>query len=179
MSCKQSVIHINILLNRFKSAQKRFLKSISCPYMLCYVICYVMLCYVMLCYVMLCYVMLCYVMLCYVMLCHVMLCYVILCFVMLWLLLKGYMKGNPRRSWILNSTPWNPDHQILDSRFPVSVEVGFKISVVSGIPDFLSCIPDSTNKKKISWILESLLDLTWSDHTLWVILEKSFRYLVT
>ena len=54
MSCQQSVIPINILLNRFKSALKRFLKSISCPY--------VMLCYVMLCYVMLCYVMFCYVM---------------------------------------------------------------------------------------------------------------------
>jgi hypothetical protein len=36
-------------------------------FLLCYVMCYVMLCYVM-CYVMLCYVMLCYVMLCYVML---------------------------------------------------------------------------------------------------------------
>ena len=148
MTCKQSVIHINILLSRFKSAQKRFLKSISCPYMLCYV-----------------------------MLCYVMLCYVMLCFVMLWLLLTGYMKENPRRSWILNSTPWNPDHQILDSRFPETVEVGFKIPIVSGIPDSLSLF--RILQANIYWILETLLDLTWGDHTLWVILTKSFRYLVT
>ena len=54
----------------------------------------------------------------------------------------------PRQFWILNFTPWNPDHRVLDSRFPVSVEVGFKIPIVSGIPDFLSCIADSTNKQK-------------------------------
>ena len=35
-----------------------------------------------------------------------------------------------------------------DTGFPVSVEVGFKFPVVSGIPDFLSCIPDSTNKQE-------------------------------
>ena len=76
------------------------------------------------------------------MLCYVMLCYVMLCSVL------TTVNSLTRQSWILNSTPWNPDHQILDSRFPVSVEVGFKIPIVSGIPDFLSCIPDSTNKQK-------------------------------
>ena len=74
------------------------------------------------------------------------------------------MKGNPRRSWILNSTPWNPDHQILDSRFPETVEVGFKIPIVSGIPDSLSLF--RILQANIYWILETLLDLTWGDHTL-------------
>ena len=42
MSCHQSVIHANILLNCFKSALKRFLKSISCPLViLCYDYCIV------------------------------------------------------------------------------------------------------------------------------------------
>ena len=69
------------------------------------------------------------------------------------------------------------DHQILDSRFPETVEVGFKIPIVSGIPDSLSLF--RILQANIYWILETLLDLTWGDHTLWVILTKSFRYLVT
>ena len=33
--------------------------------------------------------------------------------------------------------------QVLDSRFFWSVDLGFLIPIVSGIPDSLSCIPDS------------------------------------
>ena len=52
------------------------------------------------------------------------------------------------------------------------MEVGFKIPIVSGIPDFLSLfrIPQA----KISWILETLLDLTWGDHRLWVRSREKF-----
>ena len=49
---------------------------------------------------------------------------------------------NPRQSWILDSSPY-----ILDSRYGIlyslSVELGFRISIVDGILDSLSCIPDS------------------------------------
>ena len=38
-------------------------------------------------------------------------------------------QGNPRQSWILASTLWIPD---------LSVELGFWIPVVSGIPDFFT-----------------------------------------
>ena len=97
MSSQQSVIHINILLNCFKSALKRFLKSISCPY--------VMLCY------------------CYVMLCYVMLSYVILCYVMFWLLQSTCkrIQDSPRPLLGIQITRyWIPDSQYqwkLDSRF--------------------------------------------------------------
>ena len=37
------------------------------------------------------------------------------------------MKGNPRKSWILDSTPWIPDS--------LSVELGFRIPICSGFPD--------------------------------------------
>ena len=48
------------------------------------------------------------------------------------------MKRNPRQSWILNTTLWISDI--------LSVELGFRIpdsNGVSGIPDSLSCVPDS------------------------------------
>ena len=52
------------------------------------------------------------------------------------------MKGNSRQSWILDSTP-----SFTNSRFRIpwslSVKLGFWIPIVSGIPDSLSCIPDS------------------------------------
>ena len=49
----------------------------------------------------------------------------------------------------------------MDSRFPgtgfqsLSVELGFRIAIVSGIPDSLSCIPDSTSN--FSQILDSTI----------------------
>ena len=43
--------------------------------------------------------------------------------------------GNPRQSWILESTPWNTGFQ--------SVELRFWIPIVSEISDFSSGIPDS------------------------------------
>ena len=50
-----------------------------------------------------------------------------------------FLKGNPRQSRILDSTLWIPD-----SGFQfLSVELEFWIPIVSGIPDSLSCIPDS------------------------------------
>ena len=45
-----------------------------------------------------------------------------------------------RQSWILDSTQW-----ILDPGSS-SVEFEFLILIVNGIPDFLSCIPDSKAK---------------------------------
>ena len=45
------------------------------------------------------------------------------------------MSGNPRQSWILDSTPWILV-QVLDSGC-LSVELGFRIPIVSGIPGFL------------------------------------------
>ena len=52
------------------------------------------------------------------------------------------MQGNPIQSGILESTPWIPDSRywILDS---LAVKLGLRIPVASGIPDSLSCIPDS------------------------------------
>ena len=43
----------------------------------------------------------------------------------------------------LDSTPWIPDSRywLPDS---LSVELGYRIPIVSGIPDSFSCIPDST-----------------------------------
>ena len=57
-------------------------------------------------------------------------------------LLTCTILGLLRQSWILDSTPWIPDSSYGwgDS---LSVELGFRISIVSGIPDSLSCIPDS------------------------------------
>ena len=55
------------------------------------------------------------------------------------------MKGNSIQSWILDSTP-----RITNSRFRIpwslSVKLGFWIPIVSGIPDSLSCIPDSKDQ---------------------------------
>ena len=62
--------------------------------------------------------------------------------------------------------PWKgiPDRRILEFRIPgtgcqsLSVELGFWIIIASGIPDSLSCIPDSKDqssafhRQKISWI---------------------------
>ena len=51
--------------------------------------------------------------------------------------------------------------QVLDSK-SFSVDLGFRIPIVSGIPDSYSCIPDSKaqdsgfNKKKISNIPDSI-----------------------
>ena len=75
------------------------------------------------------------------------------------------MYGNPRLSWIQDFTPWIPDsrpaipvpcwwnsdsgYHAMDSGFqacnssPLSVELGFRIPIVSVIADALSCIPDS------------------------------------
>ena len=57
-------------------------------------------------------------------------------------LLMRPTQGNPRQSWTLDSTQW-----ILDSKYwmvvSLSVELGFQIQIVSGIPDSLSCILDS------------------------------------
>ena len=46
------------------------------------------------------------------------------------------MQRNPRQSWILDYSPWIPE----------SLELGFRIPIVSGIPDSYSCILDSTSK---------------------------------
>ena len=44
------------------------------------------------------------------------------------------VQGNPRQSWILDSTPWTPDSRNwIPHSF--SVELGFRIPIVSGIPD--------------------------------------------
>ena len=52
------------------------------------------------------------------------------------------MQGNPRQSWILDSTTW-----ISDSRYWIPdslwVELGFRIPIVSGIPNSLNCSLDS------------------------------------
>ena len=44
------------------------------------------------------------------------------------------MRGNPRQSWILDSSTWIPDSKY---RIPhsFSVEIGFRTPVISGIPD--------------------------------------------
>ena len=54
-----------------------------------------------------------------------------------------HMQGSPRQSRILDSTPWIPDtsHWILADS--LSVELGFRILVLSAIPDSSNCIPDS------------------------------------
>ena len=51
------------------------------------------------------------------------------------------MQGNPRQSWVLDSTLW-----ITDSRYWIPVFVSrtwILDSNLSGIPDSLRCIPDS------------------------------------
>ena len=52
------------------------------------------------------------------------------------------MLGILRQSWIVDSIPWIPDFRywIPD---PLPVDLGVRIAIVSGIPDFLSSIPDS------------------------------------
>ena len=52
------------------------------------------------------------------------------------------MQGNPRESWILDSAQWIPDFQAPNPG-SLSMELGFLFPIVSGIPDSLSCIPDS------------------------------------
>ena len=54
------------------------------------------------------------------------------------------MLGNPRQSLILDSGFHTVDSsfQLLDSNL-MSIEIGFRIQKICGIPDSLSCIPDS------------------------------------
>ena len=51
------------------------------------------------------------------------------------------MQGNPRQSWIKDSSPWIPDSRywITDS---LSVKLGSRIPIVTGILDSLSCFLD-------------------------------------
>ena len=44
-----------------------------------------------------------------------------------------------RQSWIVDSIPWIPE----SPSDPLPVDLGVRIAIVSGIPDCLSCIPDS------------------------------------
>ena len=46
-------------------------------------------------------------------------------------------EGNPRQSLNSGSTPWIPDS--------LSLELGFRIPIVSGIPDSFSCKQDSNS----------------------------------
>ena len=52
-------------------------------------------------------------------------------------LMQQYKCGNPRESWILDSTMWIPDSRYWIPSF-LSMELGFGISIFSGISDFLS-----------------------------------------
>ena len=52
------------------------------------------------------------------------------------------MYGNPWKSWLLDSTQWIPDSQYRS----LLVELGFRILIVSGILDCLSCFPDSKDQ---------------------------------
>ena len=54
-----------------------------------------------------------------------------------------------KSGWILDSTPSLPDSRYWTPD-PLLVEFGFRIPIVRGIPDSLSCIPDPT--AKIRWI---------------------------
>ena len=61
--------------------------------------------------------------------------------------ISTHVTGNPRQSWILDSTYWIPDY--------LSVEHGFRISIVKEVPESLNCIPyskgqDSEFQAKIS-----------------------------
>ena len=61
------------------------------------------------------------------------------------------MLGNPRKFWILDSTPWIPD-----SRYWIPVFFNgtwILAPIVGGIPDSLSCTPNP--RAKISQITES------------------------
>ena len=55
-----------------------------------------------------------------------------------WQAFSRFLYGNPRQSWIMDSTPWIPDS--------LSVELGFRISIFNGVPKSLSCIPDSKSQ---------------------------------
>ena len=50
------------------------------------------------------------------------------------------MEGNPRQSWILDSTPWVPNSRYWIPFF--LVELGLWFPMVSGILDSLSCVPN-------------------------------------
>ena len=56
-------------------------------------------------------------------------------------------EGNPKQSacLVLDLTPWIPDARI-GFQSP-SVELGVWNPIISGIPDFLSCIPDSKTQE--------------------------------
>ena len=70
----------------------------------------------------------------------------------------------PRRSWILDSTPWISGFQVLDSSFFL-LELGFRGPVVGGIPD--SKDQDFVFHKRICsefWIPQAKLSiLTWDN----------------
>ena len=48
------------------------------------------------------------------------------------------MKGNLRRSWILDSTLWISRFQYWIPHFSKKLELGFRIPIVGGIQDSLS-----------------------------------------
>ena len=59
------------------------------------------------------------------------------------------MKGNLRRSWILDSTLWISRFQYWIPHFSKKLELGFRIPIVCGIPDSLSWTPDSKTQNSI------------------------------
>ena len=74
-------------------------------------------------------------------------------------------EGNPRQSLDSGSTPW-----ILDS---LSLELGFRIPIVSGIPDSFSCIPDSKAQYSTFHKTNFQDSEYWIPDLLWV--ELGFR----
>ena len=84
------------------------------------------------------------------------------------MLLSLHVSGNPGQSWILDSTLWIPDSRYWSGFHYLSVERRFWIPIVSGIPDFLSCIPDSKtydsgfHKQNVPG-LRNTDSLTWGD----------------
>ena len=66
------------------------------------------------------------------------------------------MLGNPKQSWILDSTPWIPDSQVLDSGFFVSAN-WIPDPNRCWIPESLSCIPDSS-AQDLEFHSKNLLD---------------------
>ena len=59
------------------------------------------------------------------------------------------MKGNLRRSWILDSTLWISRFQYWIPHFSKKLELGFRIPIVGGIQDSLSQIPDSKDQDSV------------------------------
>ena len=77
------------------------------------------------------------------------------------------MQGNPRQSWILDSTVWIPE-----SRYSIPhsllVDTEFQIPIISGISDSWSCIVDS----KASSFLDSK-GKTFLDLGIWINLHEA------